>query len=751
MDGAVAIGGGMTHGGGLRAALLRRLEAEQDRCFYWLPVMIGLGIGVYFALPIEPSLLTALAPLLSVVAWRMATGAGGPRGLISALMLAGLTAATLGFALAKLRTEYTRAPVLTKQMGAAEVRGWIELVEPRAQRGQRLTVRIASIGNLDPDRRPQRVRITTTRAVPELQPGLAIRVRASLMPPSSPAMPGDYDFGRQAWFKGLGAVGYTFSVPRIDGEAGVAPWDLRLWSHVERVRQIIGDRIAAVLPGETGAIATALLTGERGGISSATSDAFRDSGLVHLLSISGFHMAIMAGSVFLAVRFLLALIPAIALRYPIKKWAAGIAMLAALGYLLISGGAFATVRSAIMVAIMFLAVMLDRPALALRNVILAATIILVIFPESLLDVGFQMSFAAVLALVSLYEALRERPTWIALSERSYIRLAMFFGGIVLTTLIASAAVAPFGAYHFHTSQQYAVLANLIALPICNIVVMPAALAALVAMPLGLESWPLIVMGWGIDVTVWVAYRVAELPGAVVNVPAIPSYAFLLMVAGGLWLMLWRTRWRLGGLVLAVIGVALAPTLRTPDMLIGRDGAIVAVRDSGGALSALGDKRAGFELERWVEHDGWKSDLAQTVKGEAFRCDGVGCTASYAGLGISVARHPAAFAEDCRRAEILVSPLVSPRSCTQPKAVIDFFAARRHGAHAIYIGRDGAIEIETVAAARGVRPWSMPPPRRAASAAAAGEIPRSRPSTINDGETSSRSPDNSQRNDDLRAD
>lgn len=725
MDGAVAIGGGVAHGRGLHAALLRRLEAEQERCFYWLPVMIGLGISIYFALPVEPSLLTALVPFLCVAAWRMATGSGGPRGLISALVLAALTAATLGFGLAKLRTEYVRAPVLTKQMGAAEVRGWLELVEPRAQRGQRLTVRIASIGNLAPDRSPQRVRITTTRAVPDLKPGMPIRVRASLMPPSSPALPGDYDFGRQAWFKQLGAVGYTFSVPRVDDEAGEAPLDLRLWSYVERVRQVIGDRISAVLPGETGAMATALLTGERGGISNATNDAFRDSGLVHLLSISGFHMAVMAGSVFLAVRFLLALLPAIALRYPIKKWAGGIAMLAAFGYLLISGGAFATVRSAIMVAIMFFAVMLDRPALALRNVILAATIILVIFPESLLDVGFQMSFAAVLALVSLYEALRERPTWIALSERSYMRLAMFFGGIVLTTLIASAAVAPFGAYHFHTSQQYAVLANLIALPICNIVVMPAALVALVAMPLGLESWPLIVMGWGIDVTVWVAYRVAELPGAVVNVPAIPSYAFLLMVAGGLWLMLWRTRWRIGGLVLAAIGVALAPTLRTPDMLVGRDGAIVAVRDKDGALSALGGQRAGFELERWVEHDGWKSDLEQAVKGEAFRCDGVGCTASYAGLGIAVARHPAAFADDCRRAEILVSPLVSPRSCTQPKAVIDFFAARRHGAHAVYIGRDGTIEIETVADARGERPWSMPPPRRAASAAAAvGDAPAS---------------------------
>ena len=253
---------------------------------------------------------------------------------------------------------------------------------------------------------------------------------------------------------------------------------------MQRVRQAIGARIAAALPGETGAIATALITGERGGISEATNDAFRDSGILHILSISGFHMAIMAGSVFFLVRLGLALFPSIALRYPIKKWAAAAAMLAGFAYLLISGAAFATVRSAIMISIMFLAVLLDRPALALRNVILAATLILVLFPESLFDVGFQMSFAAVLALVSVYEALRTRDLWARLMEHTASRLVVFFAGIVLSTLIASAAVAPFAAYHFHKSQQYAVIANLIALPVCNVLVMPAALAALIAMPLG---------------------------------------------------------------------------------------------------------------------------------------------------------------------------------------------------------------------------------------------------------------------------
>lgn len=711
-------GSGREGGGGVLAPVLRQLEAEQERWFAWLPVFMGAGIGAYFALSEEPGLMLAMIPLAAALSLRVA---GLGRGLLGGLLLSALLASSLGFALAKLREESVRAPVLAHQMNRAEVRGWVELIEPKSGHGKRLTIRTSEVGTLPAVERPRRVRISVPRVPDDLGPGAAIRVRASLMPPSAPALPGDYDFGRQAFFAGIGAVGYSLSTPAYDDAAPEAPLDLRAWSAVERVRQVIGERIAAALPGETGAIATALITGERGGISEATTDAFRDSGIVHILSISGFHMVIMAGSVFFIVRLLLAAWPAVALNYPIKKWAATAAIAAGLAYLLISGGAFATVRSALMISIMFLAVLLDRPALALRNVVLAATIILVLFPESLLDVGFQMSFAAVLALVCAYEALHRSERWGALMERPLVRTLFLFGGIVLSTLVASIAVAPFGAYHFHRSQQYAVLANLIAVPVCNLVVMPAALAALVAMPFGLEGYPLWVMGWGVEAMVWTARRVASLPGAVVNIPAMPLSAFLLMVTGGLWLLLWQTRWRLAGLGAIAVGLALAPMLPVADIIVGRDGELVAVRGADGTLSAVGAGRSSFELERWLEHDGTSLAPAEAAKARAFACDGVGCTAKVKGLSIAVARHPAAFAEDCRRAEVIVSAIASPRDCTRPKQVIDFFAARREGTHALYIGPDGSIRVETVAAVRGRRPWSTPSPSRPADDA--GQSPR----------------------------
>ena len=314
---------------------------------------------------------------------------------------------------------------------------------------------------------------------------------------------------------------------------------------VARVRQAIGRRVVEALPGQTGAIANALITGERGAISESTNQAFRNSGLFHILSISGLHMVIMAGAVFFCIRLALAAVPAIALRYPIKKWAAAGAMAGAFGYLMISGAAFATVRSYIMISIMFLAVMLDRPAVALRNVALAALAILLVWPESLFDPGFQMSFAAVVALVSAYEWLRGRAEERGrVTMRGALRDAlMFFGGIVASTLIASLAVAPFGIYHFHNTQQFAILANLDRhsdLQHRRHAGGAGDAGGDAGRPGGGPLW---VMGWGIEAMVWCAAWVASLPGAVGRVPAIPTFAFVLMVVGGLWCALWSTRWR----------------------------------------------------------------------------------------------------------------------------------------------------------------------------------------------------------------
>jgi competence protein ComEC len=275
--------------------------------------------------------------------------------------------------------------------------------------------------------------------------------------------------------------------------------------------------------------------------------------------------------------------------------------------------------------------------------------------------------------------------------------------------VASAAVAPFAAFHFHKSQQYAVLANLLAIPICNLLVMPAALVTLVLMPFGLETWPLWLMGKGIEAMVWCAYAVAGLPGAVARFPAIPDLALGLMIVGGLWLCLWRTRWRFLGLAGLAAGIGYAPGLPRPDMLVGRDGHLVAIRAGDKGWSALTGPGATFELQRWLEHDGDGRTTRAATAGDGYRCDALGCTALVKEQLVAVARHPAALTDDCARARILVMSFPRPRGCQPAGPVVDFFAVRGKGTHAIYIsGSD--VRITTVADVRGLRPWSSRPER-----------------------------------------
>ena len=684
-------------------ALLEALEAEQERWFLWVPVFFGVGVIAYFQLAFEPQLLLALAVLifafvLSLV-WR--------QGSLAVIVTAALLAAATGFTLAKVRADFVRAPVLERQFGLAEVRGFVELVEPRPGRGQRVTLRLVSFAGLPKARMPYRIRVRTMVAIAGLKPGDGLRMKATLGPPGIPALPGDYDFARAAWFASLGGIGYALAKPALDPDLGAPPLWLQFWAGIERIRLAIGSRITAGLPGERGAIANGLITGERGAISKATNDAYRDSGLFHILSISGLHMVIMAGAVFWVVRALLAMIPSIALRYPIKKLAAIAATLAALGYLLISGSSPATVRSWITISMMFFAIVMDRPAVSLRNVALSALMIMVVFPENLFDVGFQMSYAAVVALVSVYEWLRRREeaNGPAQPRHPVMNGLLFFGGIILTTLIASASVAPLAAYYFHKSQQYAVLANLIAIPICNIVVMPAALATLIAMPFGLEVGPLWVMGQGIDLMTWIAIAVAKLPGAVGRIPAIPTAAFALMVIGGIWLCLFQTRLRLAGLAIIAAGLGLAPFRDRPDVLIGRDGTLVAVRTAAGSLSSMPARGGAFELTRWLEHEADARSVKEVAVADAFRCDSAGCTTTVRGMMMAVSTHPAALADDCARAQILVLTFPKPTGCSANRGpVFDFFAIREAGTIALFI-EDGRVRVTTVALARGDRPWS----------------------------------------------
>lgn len=671
-------------------------RGEQGRWPLWLPVFLGMGAAFYFALSFEPPPAWAWAALGLAAAAALASGlvpARAPLALAAALLL--------GFALAALRAQAVATPVLDHVL-TAHLTGRVRSIEPRP-RGSRLVLENVRSGVFAPGRVPRRIRVAL-RGRPSIRAGDWLSLTARLDAPPSPVEPGASDLGRSLYFQSIGAVGFAFGRARPILAAGPPVLAQRLTQSVEDLRGRMTRRILQVLPGSTGGIAAALITGTRGGISEEDEAALRDAGLAHVLAIAGLHMALVGGGLFWLLRALLAAVPALALNYPIKKWAAGVALLAAGFYLVISGAAPSSVRAFVMFAIAMLAVLLDRPAVTMRSLALAAAVLLLARPESIADPGFQMSFAAVAALVAVaeWEATRKRLAAPRSACWRYIR------AIGLTSLVGSLATLPFALFFFGRATHYAVLGNLIAMPVMGFWVMPCAALAVALMPLGWDGPALHLLGWGIEAMVAMGRWVSSLPGAVSLSPAMPVSALALMALGGLWCVIWQRHARWWGLAPVVLGIVLAFIAPRPDMLVAPDGATVAVRGDDGLLHFLRMPKDKFAAREWLRRDGDGRDIKEAVGMPGLRCDGVGCVVGWHGVVIAASMRPEALEEDCARASVLISAAVAP-GCKGPQVLIDQQAAAQGEGWRIRLSPAPA--AESVRTYRGDRPWVAKPASR----------------------------------------
>jgi len=674
----------------------------------WIPVFLGLGSVWYLALAAEPP--AWIAPLGAVAGGLVA--ARWRKNLAVLAPALAVTAVSLGFAMADWRTARVAAPVIKSPLKFAEIEGVLLGATRRADGSTRIVIAPWHISRLEADVTPARVRINVRTQMDDVMPGDTIAVAAGLMPPPGPVAPGAFDFSRQVYFKRIGAVGYALGpVRRLDQMPDGAAVCLRFC--VSRLRAALTQRIMSSLPPPQGAVAAALMTGDRGSIPEPVLQNLRDAGLAHLLAISGLHMALFAGALFWAVRAGLALVPGLALQAPVKKWAAGAALAGAFGYLLVSGASVATQRAFVMFALIFIAVMTDRPAITLRNVALAAVIVLLLTPEAVLEASFQMSFSAAAALVAFYETARPWVTHMsqAAVERGWMaRAGLYIGGIALTSIVASLATAPFAAIHFNRVVDFGLVANLAALPLIGFVVMPAALTAFIAMPVGLEGVPLWVAGQGISAILWVAEYVAAWPGAVTLVPAMPPATLGAMALGGLWLIIWKGHARWFGLAGPAFGIALAIMAPEPALLIDRDAKVIAIRMPDGSLALSGARAGKFSAQTWLRRDADRRTPSMAAAA-GFSCDDGGCVATFDGGGVSLTRTWRAAMEDCQWADVLVAPLYLPRNCSAPLS-IDRGDLTRLGAHAVYLeqGEEGThMRVETACDHIGARPWSTCPP------------------------------------------
>jgi competence protein ComEC len=699
---------------GARAWILEQLDAERSRWMLWLPVALGLGIAIYFELPSEPALW--LGPALAAAALALVFFA--PAGSLARAVAIGLVAAAVGFGLIAWRTASLAAPTLSRPLFNINVEGRIADIQ-RLPEGVRVVleaVRLKGSGVPPPEMTPVRLRVSLSKGAPPLHVGDRILVLANLSPPSGPAAPGAFDFQRVAWYQQLGAVGYALA-PAAVIEPGKPDGFVRA---IDALRADVVERIMKALPGPEGGVVAALLAGEQTAVDKDIAQAMRDSGLAHILSISGLHIVFVVALVMGLVRYGIALVPPLALRIDAKKIAAVLALMAALFYTALAGAPVPAQRACAMAGFALLAILLDRTALSLRLVAWSAVIVLAVAPESLTGASFQMSFAAVVALIAAWEAaagwrrrLHERAD--RARHRWLWRLSAAITASLATTLIASIATGAFAAYHFNRLSLLGVVANLLGVPLTGFWIMPWGLVVMLLMPLGLERFGLVPMGWGVEGLNAIAKYVGNWPDAATLVPSMPGASLWLITIGGLWFCLWRHRWRFAGLPVVVIGLLLGPPT-APDLLMSDDGRVLGLRDDKGVVHVASSRTDRFVTDTWARRSGQEGAKRWLASADE-EAAGLGCRTGLCRWRkgpwrIALVSDERRLAEACANADIVLSTVDAQGRCRGPRLVIDRRDAWREGAQALWLDEQG-VRRETANARRGDRPWVPGSPSRQA--------------------------------------
>ena len=688
------------------AAIERWLEAERDQLPLWLPVALGGGITAWLMLPGPRDWWAALFGLTAIGLMALAIGRDGR---LARAIGVGALAAVLGLVLVWWRAERVAAPVLGGPT-VARFAGTVERIEPLAARGLvRLTLRPAA-GATDARGAavvlPPRLRVNVQEedAPAGLTPGATVTLRARLMPPPVAAVPGAYDYARQAWFDGIGATGRGFA-PVTVASAGPAGGGLR---------NGLSAHITARLPGSAGGIAAALATGDVGAIGQDDSDAMRRAGLAHLLSVSGLHITAVVTATMLVVLRLLALSPWLALRVRLPIVAAVAGAGAAIGYTALTGWQVPTIRSCVAALLVLGALALGRQAVTLRLVATGAIAVLLIYPEALAGPSFQLSFAAITAIVALHEQPAVAGFFGPHEEGWPRRLGRSLLSLLATGVVVELALMPIAAYHFHRAGLYGAVANIVAIPLTTFVVMPLEAAALLFDLAGLGGPFWWLTGRSLAALLWLAHVVGDAPGAVAALPVMPAGAFALMVGGGLWIALWRTRWRRLGAAPLAAGVLWALLTPAPDLLVTGDARHMAVRIPDGTLALLRERTGDYTQSMLAESGGASGEPGFLSEQRTARCSDDLCLvelthgkrrwrvlATRSGYPVPVAELIAA----CRSADIVVSERWLPKACAPRWLRIDRPVVARTGGMSIALCE--VPTVRTVLDPGDEHPWRVP--------------------------------------------
>ena len=675
--------------------LERLLERERAQLPPWFVVGFGSGIAAWFAIdtPGGWQAFLCLAAALTLLGFVLGWGrAGRALGWFA-------FAAMLGCALIWARSAWVAEPRLDRPL-VADFAGTVESVEPLAARDKvRLLIRPAD-ASLPPE---VRVSVDEDKVPQGIAAKAQIHLRARLAPPPPMALPGTYDFSRDAWFKGIGAVGTSLGQVTVVKPANP--------TGLEEVRTRLRGHITAQLPERESGIAIALATGDQNNVTEEDADAMRRSGLTHLLSVSGLHIAAVVGFAMLLTLKLLALSERLALRFNLVLVAAAVGALAGVAYTLLTGAQVPTVRSCVAALLVLGGIALGRDAISIRLIATGALLVLLFRPEALAGASFQMSFAAVTAIVALHSTQWARRHLQRREEGVIARAVRSLAGVIATGLVVEVALMPLALFHFHRAGLYGVAANIVAIPLTTFVIMPLEAGALILDALGWGKPLWLACGTAVQLLLDLAHSVASARGAVALLPTMPGWSFAAMVGGGLWLCLWTTRLRLVGLPPIAIGALGAALAQSPDLLVTGDGKHLAVVQDGTPL-ILRDRAGDYVRSLLSEASGFEGD-PELLEGQGTSdCSRDACVAtlSRGDRQWSLLATRSATRIDwqtitraCASADIVVSDRWLPRGCQPRWLKLDRAALERTGGVAISLGREP--KVDTVAEHVGAHPWA----------------------------------------------
>jgi competence protein ComEC len=673
-----------------------QLETQRAHLMLYAPFFLLFGNWLYFSLYFEPpAWLTATLVVISFACFFL-------RRFSTTALLIGIF--LLGFSAAKLRELEVATPMVRGSTNGVILGGWIANFSDRANNARMLEIVVDDIEGVPDDEHPRRVRLYATDST-ELQVGDYIAFNAYLSPLPRPVTPGGFDYSRNQFFSSIGAGG------RIIGKPEVIPVDMPMQFEYRRVfrqlRAAINARIDAVIPGALGHFGASMVTGDRFGIGDEVTQSVQISGLAHMIGVAGLHMSIVGGFVFWAVRALLALSPRLALHYPIKKWAAVAGLLVCLLYMLLADAGSRTERSFIMTATMFIAILLDRPGMSLRNLAISAIIVLLLTPEESLGASFQMSYLAVMAIIAFHGAYRNwrksHPhhfeTWKA-RVWSHIKEAVIRGAGI--SIVSGAATGIAAGYQFGRLSPYTVFANGFALPVAEVAVLPPAVVAVAAMPFGLEYVPLKVMQFGLWFTMLISDWIGTWPGANLMVAKPNTYGIIVMVMGAGLVCVGAGRLRLMGWPIMLLGLAIGSFSSKPILIIEDRASNVAMMDDAHHY-VLANTKNKFATGKWLQDNGEQVTSLEASNRPGWDCASGDCFSTSSPFDVSFLQEKSHNGLYCPPTPVIIADFPLHHQCRDAKLVIDRIDVWRNGAYAVYREGDN-LRVETARAEQGLRPW-----------------------------------------------